>query len=78
MVVFSVLCHNNCPAVHQIKVKVKLDECLVGMVVDTGAAVSLTYETTFRELWATRDFHPSHVASKPNPRCQFLLWDAAM
>ena len=46
------------PPIH---VKVKLDECLVTMEVDTGAAVTLMSEATFANLWPGRELHPSRV-----------------
>ena len=60
----SPLCHVKSSAVHHsppIRVKVKLDECLVGMEVDTGAAVSIMSEAIFRELWPTRELLPSQI-----------------
>ena len=58
------LCHVKSSAVHHsppIRVKVKLDECLVGMEVDTGAAVSIMSEAIFRVLWPTRELLPSQI-----------------
>lgn len=60
----SPLCHVKSSAVHHsppIRVKVKLDECLVGMEVDTGAAVSIMSEAIFRVLWPTRELLPSQI-----------------
>ena len=50
-------------AVHSppIKVKVKLDDCVVNMEVDTGAAMSLMSQTTFQGLWPERGLQPSQV-----------------
>ena len=44
-----------------IMVKVKLDDCLVDMEVDTGASVSLISEDTFKSLWPGRTLQPSPV-----------------
>ena len=44
-----------------ITVRIKLDECLVDMEVDTGASVSLMSENTFRTLWPGRRVLPSPV-----------------
>lgn len=44
-----------------ILVKAKLDDCLVDMEVDTGAAVSLMSESTFNTLWPGRSLQPSPV-----------------
>ena len=63
----SPLCHVKSSAVHHsppIRVKVKLDECLVGMEVDIGAAVSMS-EATFRELWPTRELLCLQAYSNP-------------
>ena len=53
----SPLYHVRSSSVHPIKVQVKLEECLVGMEVDTGAAVSIMLETTFRQLWPNRELY---------------------
>ena len=39
----------------------KLNDCLVGMQVDTGAAVSIMPEATFRQLWPNRELLPSQI-----------------
>ena len=60
----SPLYHVRSSAVHPsppIKFQVKLDKCLVGMEVDTGAAVSIMPETTFRQLWPNRELLPSQI-----------------
>ena len=60
----SPLYHVRSSAVHPsppIKVQVKLDKCLVGMEVDTGAAVSIMPEITFRQLWPNRELLPSQI-----------------
>ena len=44
-----------------IRVKVKMDDCLVNMEVDTGASISLMSESTFRGLWPRRGLHPTQV-----------------
>ena len=44
-----------------IKVKVRVDECVISMEVDTGAAMSLMSEATFSKLWPGRELHPSQV-----------------
>ena len=44
-----------------ILVKVKLDDCLVNMEVDTGAAMSLMSQSTFQGLWPGRELQPSQV-----------------
>lgn len=44
-----------------IKVDVKLDDCVVKMEVDTGAAMTIMSETTFQGLWPGRDLQPSRV-----------------
>ena len=44
-----------------IKVDVKLDDCVVKMEVDTGAAMTIMSETTFQGLWPGRDLQPSQV-----------------
>ena len=41
-----------------IKVKVRVDECVISMEVDTGAAMSLMSEATFSKLWPGRELHP--------------------
>ena len=42
-----------------VMIKVKLDDCLVGMEVDTGASNSLMSERTFNKLWPGRTLQPS-------------------
>ena len=42
-----------------IQVKVRVDECIVMMEVDTGAAMSLMSEATFRGLWPGRELQAS-------------------
>ena len=44
-----------------IQVKVRVDECIVRMEVDTGAAMSLMSEATFSGLWPGRVLQPSQV-----------------
>ena len=44
-----------------ITVKVKLDDCLVDMEVDTGASISLMSESAFPKLWPGRSLDPSPV-----------------
>ena len=44
-----------------IQVKVQLDDCVVNMEVDTGAAMSLMSQTTFQGLWPGRSLQPSQV-----------------
>ena len=44
-----------------IKVKMKLDDCVVNMEVDTGAAMSPMSQTTFQGLWPGRGLQPSQV-----------------
>ena len=44
-----------------IQVKVRVDECIVRMEVDTGAAMSLMSEATFSGLWLGRVLQPSQV-----------------
>ena len=44
-----------------ILVKVKLDDCMVNMEVDTGAAMSLMSQSTFQGLWPGRELQPSQV-----------------
>ena len=39
----------------------KLDDCVVKMEVDTGAAMTIMSETTFQGLWPGRDLKPSQV-----------------
>ena len=60
-----------------IQVKVKLDDCVVNMEVDTGAAMSLMSETTFQGLWPGRDLQPSQVRLCAYTKERFLLWDVA-
>ena len=42
-----------------ITIKVKLDDCLVDMEVDTGVSISLMSERTFSKMWPGRTFQPS-------------------
>ena len=59
---------SSCGVTHSppIQIKVKFDECLVVMEVDTGASMSLISETTFRGLWSGRVLPPlSHTYSWP-------------
>ena len=49
------------PNAPPIKVKVKLDDCLMDMEVDTGASVSLMSESAFRKLWPGRHLDPSPI-----------------
>ena len=44
-----------------IHVQVKVDDCVVNMEVDTGAAMSLMSQTTFQGLWPGRDLEPSQI-----------------
>ena len=44
-----------------IQVKVRVDECVIRMEVDTGAAVSLMSESTYKKLWPDRELLPSEV-----------------
>ena len=44
-----------------IEMKVKIDDCLVKMEVDTGATVSLMSQKTFRQLWPRRTLKPTEV-----------------
>ena len=44
-----------------IKIKVEVDECLVGMEVDTGAAMSIMAINTFRKLWPRRSLDKTAV-----------------
>ena len=44
-----------------IKVDVKLDDCVVKIEVNTGAAMTIMSETTFKGLWPGRDLQPSQV-----------------
>ena len=44
-----------------ILVKVKLDDCLVNMEVDTGAVMSLMSQSIFQGLWPGRELQPSQV-----------------
>ena len=53
-----------------IKVKVKLDNCVVNMAVDTGAAMSLMSQTTFQGLWPGRGLQPSQVRLRAYTREQ--------
>ena len=39
----------------------RLDECLVSMEVDTGAALSLISEATYQRLWPRRELRTSQV-----------------
>lgn len=50
-----------CPVHPPIQVKVKVDDCLITMGVDTGAAASLMSETTFKALWPKRGWHTTDV-----------------
>ena len=40
-------------------IKVKLDDCLVDMEVNTGASISLMSERTFSKMWPGRTLQPS-------------------
>ena len=40
-------------------IKVKLDDCLVDMEVDTGTSISLMSEWTFNKMWPGRTLQPS-------------------
>ena len=42
-----------------IEMKVKIDDCLVKMEVDTGATVCLTSQKTFRQIWPRRTLKPT-------------------
>ena len=44
-----------------IEMKVKIDDCLVKMEVDTGAIVSLMSQKTFRQLWPRRTLKSTEV-----------------
>ena len=58
------LCHVGTSQVSPsppIQVRVQLDECVVAMEVDTGAAVSLMSEATFMHLWPGRKLLPLEV-----------------
>ena len=44
-----------------IGVKVKVDNCLIKMELDTGASVTVMSEATFRELWPRRGLHTADV-----------------
>ena len=44
-----------------IVVKVKVDDCLISMEVDTGASMSLMSETTFKSLWPGRSLQSTEV-----------------
>ena len=44
-----------------IEMKVKIDDCLVKMEVDTGATISLMSQKTFRQLWPRRTLKPTEV-----------------
>jgi len=53
-------------------VKVKVDNCVVNMEVDTGVSHSLMSESTFRGLWPGRSLHPTPIrlqsySKKPIP-----------
>ena len=49
------------PNAPPIKVKVKLDDCLVDIEVDTGASISMMSKSTFRQLWPGRHLEPSPI-----------------
>ena len=49
------------PTLPPIQVKVKLDDCLVTMEVDTGASMSLMAEATFNALWPGRSLDKTEV-----------------
>ena len=49
------------PHSHPIQVKVRVDECIVRIEVDTGAAMSLISEATFSMLWPGRVLQSSQV-----------------
>ena len=49
-----------------IMVKIKLDDCIVYMEVDTGASVSLMSENTFKTLWPGRSIQRSYVRLRTN------------
>ena len=58
----NLLCHLRSPGVPNsppINVKVRVDDCLISMEVDTGAAHSLTSEKTFESLWPGRSLNPT-------------------
>ena len=42
-------------------VQVMVDDCLISMEVDTGAALSLVSESTFRKLWPGKRLLTSRV-----------------
>ena len=44
-----------------IQVKVRVDVCIVRMEVNTGVAMSLMSDATFRGLWPGRELQPSQV-----------------
>ena len=44
-----------------IEMKVKIDDCLMKMEVDTGATISLMSQKTFRQLWPRRTLKPTEV-----------------
>lgn len=44
-----------------LKVRIKVDDCLITMEVNTGASLSLMAEATFRRLWPSRSLNPSEV-----------------
>lgn len=39
----------------------RVDECVISMEVDTGAATSIMSETTCKKLWPSRELHPTEV-----------------
>jgi hypothetical protein len=44
-----------------IMVKVRVDDCLISMEVDTGAAHSLISKKTFESLWPGRSLNPTTI-----------------
>jgi hypothetical protein len=64
--------HGRDTALRPIKVQVGVEDCLVTMVVDTGAFMSLMPETTYRRLWPGRGLsatsvRPSIYSKEPLP-----------
>ena len=55
---FVLHAHGSAPP---IRVSLAVDGCPLDMEVDTGAAVSITSQTTFDELWPNRSLAPSTV-----------------
>ena len=50
-------CGNSPPII----VKVRVDDCLISIEVDTGAAHSLISEKTFESLWPGRSLNPTTI-----------------